>query len=88
MYAQSPSLTSLHLAESQGHIELAQMVLEHNAKVDAQEENGVSPLAMVAHAGHHELAQMIHEYYAKEGRDLQTTGRPGKDHMIIVTVSS
>jgi Ankyrin repeats (many copies) len=48
-----------------GHLKLAQILLEHNAEVDARDDDGRTPLHQVASRGQLKLAQMLLEHNAK-----------------------
>src|SRR6267142_3631226 len=52
-------LMPLHLALQEGHLEVAQILVEHDADMAAQTEDGRSPVHMVSRQGHVELVRLM-----------------------------
>jgi hypothetical protein len=51
--------TPLHYAASKGHLGAAQLLLEHQAMVNAPAPDGTTPLMMAAYAGSREVVQLL-----------------------------
>lgn len=51
--------TPLHIASLNGHAELARMLLEAGAKVDARGKKGSTPLHLAAMDGHFAVARLL-----------------------------
>jgi ankyrin repeat protein len=54
-----PGETALHRAAFWGRLEVAQMLIEHGAKINARAARGVTPLHEAARMGHLALAQLL-----------------------------
>src|SRR6266850_376569 len=68
-------LTPLHLALQQGHLEVAQILVEHDADAAAQTKDGRSPVHLVSHEGHVELARLM---LIKQGAIVETQTKDGE----------
>jgi ankyrin repeat protein len=56
--------TPLHLVSREGHVEVAQFLVEHGADATAQDEDGWTPLHWASERGHIKLAQSLVQYGA------------------------
>ena len=63
--------TPLHVASDRGHADLAQLLLEHDADGNAQDDIGRTPLHMSSEYGHVEVARILLE----QGADTETRDR-------------
>ena len=56
-----PTVRSHHagVAAASGHLELVELLLEHQAPVDAADGNGNAPLLFAAHGGHSQLVRAL-----------------------------
>ena len=66
-------LTPLHLASCQGHLATAQFLVEHRAKVAAQDKDGLTPLHLASERGHLDLARLL----IKHGAGVKAQARHG-----------
>lgn len=57
--------TSLHLAASKGHLEIAKILIEKGAEKEAIDANGRTPLNVAASSGCFEIVKMLLENGAK-----------------------
>jgi ankyrin repeat protein len=69
--------TPLHLAVQMGHAKVARFLLESDADVTAQNDNGSSPLHLALQSGQVEIADMLIEY----GADV--TGRNDNESTLL-----
>ena len=67
-------------ASASGHVEIVELLLEHGAKVDMRENNGLSALFIASENGHTEMVRLLLEYGAEvdlqipyKMRDLQSS---------------
>jgi ankyrin repeat protein len=58
-------LTPLHLAASEGHLDICQMLLERNADVRVHDDSGDTPLHLAASSNHLEIARILLKYNAE-----------------------
>ncbi|KAH9071115.1 hypothetical protein EDB83DRAFT_316148 [Lactarius deliciosus] len=65
--------TALHLAAYCGRLAVAEILLEHNAEVNASDNNGRVPLHNAAHNGHLEIVRLL----LKHGGDVNARGYEG-----------
>ena len=56
--------TPLHEASSQGFLEVAYLLLSYGAKVDEEDEEGMTPFQVASTEGHHEIAKLLLEHGA------------------------
>ena len=62
--------TPLHVALRQGNVDVAQLLLEHGADVEAQDDDKCTPLLLASQCGHVEVARILLERGADtEARD-------------------
>src|SRR5258708_22890506 len=62
--------TPLHVASNQGDVELVQVLLEHGADIEAQDDYGSTPIHLASFFGEVELVQVLLEHGAEiEARD-------------------
>jgi ankyrin repeat protein len=62
--------TPLHVASRRGHVDIAQLLLEHGADVDARDNAELTPLLLASREGHAELGRILLEHGADtEARD-------------------
>ena len=54
-----PGWTPLHYAASGGHVDIAQLLLDHSAYIDAESPNGTTPLMMAAMYGSPEAVKLL-----------------------------
>lgn len=54
-----PGWTPLHYAATGGHVEVMQLLLDHNAYLDAESPNGSTPLMMAAMYGTDDAVKML-----------------------------
>lgn len=59
-----PIMTPLHWAIQEEFSGIARLLLEHGANVEAEEENGIRPLAMATSAGNLEAVKLLLEFNA------------------------
>ena len=67
--------TPLHLSSKEGHMEVARFLVEHDADVAAQDDDGWTPLHLASYRGHLELTRMLMERgadVAAQGNDRRT----------------
>ena len=57
-------MTPLHRASIGGHLEFAQVLIEHGADVNAKDESKSSPLHLALRGGHVGFAQVLVEHGA------------------------
>ncbi len=67
--------TPLHVAARQGHTEVALLLLEHEAPVDAANQEGVTPLMVAAWQGHVDTATALIEKGADVKAALDAVGQ-------------
>ena len=64
--------TPLHVSSHWGHVEIARILLEHGADIEARDKNYWSPLERASTEGHVELVQVLLEYGAEaNARDAE-----------------
>ena len=68
-----PGWTPLHYAASGGHAEIAQLLLDHSAYIDAESPNGTTPLMMAAMYGTPEVVKLL----LSEGADRDVQNQLG-----------
>ena len=51
--------TSLHIASSEGHLDIVYLLLEQGADVDAKDDNGRTAYLIALDNGRHEVAQLL-----------------------------
>ena len=51
--------TPLHLAARNGHLEIAQHLLEKGANIDMKDENFATPLLLAAKHNHHLVVEFL-----------------------------
>ncbi|KAJ7506487.1 hypothetical protein B0H11DRAFT_285786 [Mycena galericulata] len=56
--------TALHLASEQGHLDVAQLLIEHNTSVDQTDKFGVTALYLASERGHLNVVQLLIEHNA------------------------
>ena len=66
--------TPLHVALRRGHIDVAQLLLEHGADGKAQNDNGRTPLLLSSGYGHAEVSRIL----LAQGADTETRDRTGR----------
>jgi ankyrin repeat protein len=59
--------TPLHWAAWYGHVEIARLLLQNGAEVNAKERNGWTPLHWAAYRGHFDILHLLVE----NGADLE-----------------
>ncbi len=67
------SLTPLHYACCLGHFEMAVLLLDHNALINAATEDGYTPLMMAVEAENTDLVALLHSRGAKINASLPGT---------------
>ena len=67
------SLTPLHYACCLGHFEMAVLLIDHNAMVNAATEDGYTPLMMAVEAENTDLVALLHNRGAKVNASLPGT---------------
>ena len=63
----------LHLASREGHVEVAQVLIEHGADLAAQTKDGSTPLHWASERGHVEVVRLLIEH----GADLAAQTKDG-----------
>jgi ankyrin repeat protein len=53
--------TPLHLAASNGHTDVAQLLFTNGAEINAQDNIGMTPLDMAAFAGHNDMVELLRQ---------------------------
>jgi ankyrin repeat protein len=66
--------TPLHLAAGNGHIEVAQLLLDFKAVIDAKNDNGYTPLYMAARSGHKDVVELL----LANGADINAKDNKGQ----------
>jgi ankyrin repeat protein len=64
-YKKESDFTPLHIAVSEGYLDMCQMLLEHKADVRAHDNSGNTPLHLAASEDHLEIARILHKYNAE-----------------------
>ena len=64
-YERKSSFTPLHIAVKEGHFDMCQMLLEHEADVHAQDSKGNTPLHSALSGDHLEIARILLEHNAE-----------------------
>ena len=65
--------TPLHLAAQEGHVDLARMLLDKGAEVDARDAKGETPLHRATEKGHTDVAGLL----LARGADVNATSKNG-----------
>ncbi|EEF58825.1 ankyrin repeat domain-containing protein [Pedosphaera parvula] len=71
---QEKGWTPLHVAAYVGDAELAKVLLNHHAKVDAMDNRGLTPLLWTAFGGKEEMAAVL----LSNGADVNARGKDGR----------
>ena len=61
----------MHIACAKGHQEVAKLLLDHGAVVNAKTKNSKTPLDLARKNNHQEVARLLLKHGAKEGISLQ-----------------
>ena len=64
-YERKSGLTPLHIAVKEGHLDMCQMLLEHEADVHAQDSKGNTPLHSALSDNNLEISRILLEYNAE-----------------------
>lgn len=64
----------LTLAACGGHVELAQLLLEHGANLEEANDDGYTPLMEAARDGHDEMVALLLEWNAQVNTQTEETG--------------
>ena len=62
------SRTPLHLAALEGHPDVAALLIEKGANVNARDKLGRTPLEFAESSGHEEVAALLREHGGKSNR--------------------
>ena len=68
-----PGWTPLHYAATGGHVQIAKLLLDESAYIDAESPNGSTPLMMAARYGSTELVKLLID----EGADIRIKNQLG-----------
>ena len=63
--------TPLHSVTRHGHKEIAELLIDKGADVNAKDEHGEAPLLYAILNGHKELANLLRKHGAKTGEELK-----------------
>jgi len=73
-------MTPLHIAAKRGEMDLARLLIEHgadvNARIEQQDKAGITPLHVAVEAGHKDLARFLIAKGADVNADAHADGRP------------
>lgn len=72
-YPQERGKTALHLAAKSGHNQTVQLLLKHNAEIDALSEGNWTPLLVAAFEGHASTAKVLLEAQPPANVNARTT---------------
>ncbi len=67
-------MTPLHEAAAMGHLEVARLLLERGADVNAKNKHGFTPLHFAAGIGHTDVAKLLLEH----GADVNAKDEHGR----------
>jgi hypothetical protein len=65
--------TALHLAAWHGHVEVAEVLINHGADLEATNEAGESPLEKAQQRGKRKFADLMEQHLAKQGKLRSTS---------------
>ncbi|XP_070564461.1 uncharacterized protein [Ptychodera flava] len=63
--------TPLHVASVEGHLDIAQVLIKHGARINAMDKNGWTPLHHAVYEGHVPIIKLLLE--SKAATDIETT---------------
>ena len=67
-------VTPLHYAAGYGHKEIAELLIDKGADVDAKADNGITPLDAAIKFKKTELADLIRKHGGKTAEELKAEG--------------
>ena len=82
-YDQKSGFTPLHIAVSEGHLDMCQMLLEHKADVRARDNKGNTPLHLAFSGDHLEISRILLEYNA----EVNSPNKDGSTPLLIASSS-
>ena len=65
----------MHIAAGEGHKEIAELLIEKGADVNAKNERSWTPLHIAARSGHEEIADLLRKHGGKTGEELKAEGK-------------
>jgi hypothetical protein len=89
----SPGHTALHMAAEYGEHEIAELLLDYGADIDAQGKNSVTPLQLASREGHEQVVRLLLERGADvnaqggdRGTALHMASQEGHSHVVRLLV--
>jgi ankyrin repeat protein len=69
-------VTPLHYATNKGHKEIAELLIEEGADVNAKSDGGLTPLDTAIFARKTETVDLLRKHGGKTGKELKAAGKP------------
>ena len=68
-------VTPLHYAAGYGHKEIAELLIDKGADVDAKADNGITPLDWAIDRKHSEITDLLRKHGGKTWEELKAEGK-------------